>query len=189
MRVLACLVLLPTALAAQAAPAAISATAAPARPPVPALAFRGFAPGTSFRDFAQVARSLADRDTMVCQTSRRTARLMECGVRIRDPQDSVRFYVAAHFVDQKVDLIAFTDSGVTGLVTRTQRDLTRRFGRADSVGRGMWQWRREGMVARLTWRGRGERRWISFTLTHPATMNQVRNLVPPPKAPTPPARQ
>jgi len=183
MRVVACLLLLalPAALAAQAAPVAV--VAPPARPPVPALAYRGFAPGGSFRSFAQVARSLADRDTLVCQTSRRTARLMECGVRIRDPEDSVRYYVAAHFVDQQVDLIAFTDSGVTGLVTRTQRDLTRRFGRADSVGRGMWQWRREGVVARLTWRGRGERRWISFTLMHPATINQVRALVPASKAP------
>lgn len=166
----ACLLLLPAALGAQVPIGAVTP---------PPLVYRGFAAGATFREFARQARTLAYRDTLVCQTSSRTARLMECGVSIRDPRDSTRYYLAAYLIDERVAQIALTDSGRSQLLTRTQTDLTRRFGRPDSVGRGMWQWRRGATVGRLTWRGRQDRRWISITLTDPTTMEQISRFVPP----------
>src|SRR5438128_95705 len=86
--------LLPVVLAAQA-------------PPV----YRGFSPGMAYRDFATRAQALARRDTLRCNTSKKTAQLMECGVQIRDPSDSTNFYLSAYVIEGKVAMLSFGDSG------------------------------------------------------------------------------
>src|SRR5438876_11670915 len=77
------------------------ARAAEATPP-----YRGFTPGISYRAFIERARALADSDVVRCQTSPRTAQIMECGVVIRDPGDRARFYLSAHFVEGNADVVA-----------------------------------------------------------------------------------
>src|SRR6266513_1886842 len=161
--------LLPTHLVAQAA--------APAPP------YRGFTPGIGYRAFVQQARALADNDVLRCQTSPRTAQIMECAVLIRDPRDGARFYLSAHFIESDADMVALYDSagfgnarGVT-LVDRTKRDLTRVFGRPHVLGAGAWQWRYGRRVVRLSWRGRGTARWVSITLTDGAVMDRISRYV------------
>lgn len=143
--------------------------------------YRGFAPGIDYRSFVERARSLADRDTLRCNTSRNTAQLIECGVAIRDPDDAARFYLSAHFVEGRADVVAFKDSagfggkdaGGTALVTRTKRDLTRIFGRPRPNGRSGWEWRYGRKAVRLSWRGRGTARWVAITLTDYDVMDRI----------------
>jgi len=62
--------------------------------------YRGFTPGMTYRAFAVRAQALARADTLRCDTSRRTAQVMDCGMRIRDPADSTRFYLSANVIDK-----------------------------------------------------------------------------------------
>ncbi len=163
--------LLPTALPAQAA----------LRPPI----YRGFSPGMAYRDFAARARALSDRDALRCSTSTNTARIMECGVAMRDPADSARFYVSAHFIDGNADVVALFDSAGFGdhrgvaLVDATGRHLTRVYGRPRLVKTGMWEWRYGRQAVRFSWRGRATARWVSITLTDYAVMDRISRFVSP----------
>lgn len=151
----------------------------PAKPPIPAPAYRGFAPGASYRAFAERAHALALRDTLRCNTSRSTAQLMECGVEIRDPADGARFYLSGHFIEQRADVIAlydsagFRDTRGPELVARTQRDLTRVFGRHRQLHPGAWEWNYGRQFVRLAWRARGTRRWVSITLIDKDVIDRV----------------
>src|SRR2546427_11497292 len=150
------------------------ALAAQATPPC-----RGFTPGISYRAFIERARALADSDVVRCQTSPRTAQIMECGVVIRDPGDRARFYLSAHFVEGKADVVALYDSAGFGdargvpLVNRTKQDWTRVFGRPRPLGKSGWEWRYGRKSVRFSWRGRGTARWVSVTLTDKDVMDRI----------------
>lgn len=166
-------VLLPIAAAPQATPV----TPTPPAPTAPP--YRGFAPGAAYRDFATRARALAGRDTLLCDTSRKTAQLMECGVTIVDPTDSAHFYLSAYVLEGKIAMVAFYDSagfkdtrGVA-LLSRTKRDLTRVYGRPSRTGRARWEWRYGRQDVRLAWRGRGTARWVRITLMDSAVMDRI----------------
>lgn len=159
--------------------------AAPIPRPTPTSAalrtppYRGFTAGIAYRGFVERAQALADNDVLRCNTSRTTAQLMECGVAIRDPRDTARFYLSAHFIEGKADVVAFKDSAGfgdtrgTALVERTQRDLTKVFGRPRRNGRSGWEWRYGRKAVRLSWRGRGTGRWVSITLTDYDVMDRI----------------
>jgi len=100
--------------------------ASPRRP----FAYRGFAPGMAYRIFATRARSIAqgDSDILACQTMHTTAQVMDCGVRVRDPVDSARFYLSANVIEGRTSVIAFVDSGKVALVRRTQDDMRKHLG-------------------------------------------------------------
>ena len=149
-----------------------------------AATYRGFTPGASYREFVERGRALAHRDTLRCNTSRKTAQLMECGVVIRDPADGAIFYLSAYVLEGKLAMVALYDSagfgasgGGTALVDRTKRDLTRVFGRPRPIGNSGWEWKRGRHVARLNWRGRGMARWVSITLTDNDVMNGISRYV------------
>jgi hypothetical protein len=164
----ALLLLLPAQLAGQAA----------APPP-----YRGFTPGISYRAFVEQARALADHDVLRCQTSPRTAQIMECAVLVRDPRDGARFYLSAHFIESDADMVALYDSAGFGdarglaLLDRTKRDVARVFGKPHVLGAGAWQWRYGRRVVRLSWRARGAARWVSITLTDRDVMDRIRKYV------------
>jgi hypothetical protein len=151
----------------------------PARPPLATPVYRGFTPGISYRAFVERARALADSDVVRCQTSPRTAQVMECGVVIRDPDDASRFYLSAHFVEGDADVVAFYDSAGFGdkrgvpLVDRTKHELARLFGRPRPIGKSGWEWRYGRRAVRLTWRGRGTARWVSITLMDKDVMDRI----------------
>jgi hypothetical protein len=168
-----------------AAPAAIGQVPAAAPAPATAPAYRGFSPGATYHDFAARAGVLAVRDPLICNTSKRTAQLMECGVIIRDPADSARFYLSAYLLEGKVAMVALYDSAGFGdrrgpaLVARAQRDLQRALGPGRPIRRGTWEWRYPaGRVVRLAWRSRGDARWISITLTDQQVMAGIRRYLP-----------
>jgi hypothetical protein len=140
-------------------------------------AYRGFAPGATYREFAERARALAQREPLVCNTSRRTAQLMECGVQIKDPSDSAVFYLSAYMLEGKVALVSFGDSGSAPLVDRTRRDLTARFGPGKQTGHSTLEWVDGQSVARLNWRGRGAARWIYITLWDRSVMDRISKYV------------
>lgn len=149
------------------------------QPPSP-LAYRGFALAAPYADFSAHVRSLTDSDAtpLVCNTSRRTAQLMECGVPILDPSDSADYYLAAYVLEGQVAFLSFGDSGSAPLVERLQKDLEGRFGKPHASRVGMWEWRSGGEVARLTWRGRGSIRWVYVALWDEALMNRIARYVP-----------
>ena len=152
----------------------------PATPPAAIVfspSYRGFAPGRPYREFAERARALAQRDTLRCNTSRKTAQLMECGVMIRDPGDSARFYLSAYVLEGKIAMVSLTDSGGPTLVQWARRDLSKRFGPAHRRERSMMEWTSGRRVARLNWRGRGAARWISITLRDDDVMDRIANYV------------
>lgn len=153
----------------------------PAAPVAFSPSYRGFTPGRPYREFAERARSLAQRDTLRCNTSRKTAQLMECGVMIRDPSDSARFYLSAYVIEGKIAVVSLTDSGGPNLVQWARRDLSKRFGPAHRRERSMMEWTSGKRVARLNWRGRGTARWISITLRDDDVMARIANYVQRPK--------
>jgi hypothetical protein len=152
---------------------ASSARVAPLNP-----SYRGFTPGRSYQEFAERARALASRDTLRCNTSRNTAQLMECGVMIRDPQDSARFYLSAYVIEGKIAVVSMTDSGGPRLVERSRRDFLSRFGPAHRRERSMLEWKSGRRVVRLNWRGKGTARWISITLTDNDVMDGIARYIP-----------
>ena len=165
MRILPTLVL-PTLLAAQAAP-----------PAVEALSYRGFVLAAPYADFLTHARALAvpgpTGTAVVCNTSRRTAQLMECGIPIRDPADGAELYLAAYVLEGTVAFLSFGDSGSTPMVTAAQRDLVAHFGQPNGSRTGMWEWRSGRQHLRLTWRGHGTIRWIYISLWDDAVMDRI----------------
>src|SRR5256885_15345872 len=134
---------------------------APQAAPRP-FAYRGFAPGMAYRYFASRARSSAqgDSDILACQTMHNTAQVMDCGVRVRDPVDSARFYLSANVIEGRASVIAFVDSGKVALVRRTQDDLRKQLGVPQRRERSMWEWTKGRRVIRLNWRGRSEERRV-----------------------------
>ena len=102
------------------------------------LAYRGFVLAAPYGEFTARARLLAEPQTtpLVCNTSRRTAQLMECGAPIRDPADSARFYLAAYVLEGQVAFLSFGDSGSAPLVERLQRDLEGAVREAPRLPRG-----------------------------------------------------
>ncbi len=134
-------------------------------PPRP-FAYRGFAPGMAYRDFASRARSIAqgDSDILACQTMHNTAQVMDCGVRVRDPVDSARFYLSANVIESRTSVIAFIDSGKVALVRLTQDDMRKRLGMPQRRERSMWEWTKGRRFIRLNWRGGPNWRVISITL-------------------------
>lgn len=158
---------LPAVLAGQAGR---TPTASPTRP---ALGYRGFSPGMPYREFASLAQSLARRDTLRCQTMRRTAQVMDCGVLIRDPSDSARFYLSANVIEGHVSIVSFKDSGGVAVVERAQRDLARRFGPAQRRERSMWEWSSGRRFVRLNWRGRGDWRVVFITLNDRDVLDRI----------------
>ena len=161
-----------------ALPAVLAGQTTPS--PAAFLSYRGFRPGVSTADFTTRARALtrAGATPLLCNTSTRTAQLMECGVIIRDPDDGAEFYLSGHFVDGRADVVSFKDSGATDLVVRTQRELRTRYGAPHPVGTASWQWRQGAQFIRLTWRARGAQRWIAIQLTDTDVMRGIARYVP-----------
>jgi len=151
--------------------------------PAPPPAYRGFSPGMTYRAFSQRARALSVGDTLRCNTSANTAQLMECGVRIRDPKDSARFYLSAYVIEGRTAMVALFDSAGfgdkrgTALVDRRKRDLTRLYGEAHAIGASSIQWAWGRQVVRLSWRGRGTARWVSITLSDNEVMDGISRYV------------
>jgi len=102
---------------------------------------------------------------------------MECGVTIRDPSDSARFYLSAYVLEGKIAMVSLTDSGGPNLVQWARRDLTKRFGPAHRRERSMMEWTSGRRVARLNWRGAGTARWISITLRDDEVMDHISKYV------------
>lgn len=143
-----------------------------------APSYRGFAPGRPYQEFAARARQLAgSADALRCNTSRQTAQLMECGVTIRDPSDSARFYVSAYVLEGRIAMVSFTDSGGPRLVEWARRDLTTWLGAPQRRERSMLEWKNGRRVARLNWRGAGQARWISITLRDDDVMDRIAKYV------------
>lgn len=155
-------------------------TSSTALPPADALTYRGFALAAPYGAFTDRARALAASDSaqLLCNTSRRTAQLMECGVQTFDPTDGAHYYVAAYLLEGRVAFLSFGDSGTTVLVDRAQHDLEAHFGRPRASRAGMWEWRSGAQVARLTWRGRGGARWIYIALWDEPLMDRIQRYVP-----------
>jgi len=151
------------------------------------FAYRGFAPGMSYRDFTTRARSIAqgDSDILACQTMRRTAQVMDCGVRVRDPVDSARFYLSANVIEGRTSVIAFLDSGKVALVRRTQDDMRKHLGLPHRRERSMWEWTKGRRFIRLNWRGGPNWRVISITLNDRDVMDRIARYRPRPNRAAP----
>jgi hypothetical protein len=139
--------------------------------------YRGFTPGAAFREFSEHAQLLAGDERLVCNTSRRTANLMECGAVIRDPSDGAAFYVSAFVLEGRVAMISLGDSGGPSLVDRLRRDLTARFGPGAATGVSTMEWVYGRQVVRFNWRGRGSQRWIYITLEDRDVMDRISRYV------------
>jgi hypothetical protein len=157
------------------------------------FAYRGFAPGMSYRDFAARARSIAqgDSDILACQTMHNTAQVMDCGVRVRDPVDSARFYLSANVIESRTSVIALVDSGKVALVRRAQDDMRKRLGTPSRRERSMWEWTKGRRFIRLNWRGGRDWRVISITLNDRDVMDRIARYRPATRrsAPPPPPKK
>jgi len=154
--------------------------------PAPALrpfAYRGFSPGMSYRDFSAQARALAQSndDILACQTMHQTAQVMDCGVRVRDPVDSARFYLSANVIEGRTSVISFVDSGKVALVRRRQDEMRQRLGVPTRRERSMWEWTKGRRFIRLNWRGGRGWRVISITLNDRDVMDRIARYRPRPK--------
>ena len=164
--------------------AALLALLALQAPPTRPFVYRGFAPGMPYRDFATQARAMAptSNDILACQTMHQTAQVMDCGVRMRDPVDSARFYLSANVIEGRTSVIAFVDSGKVSLVQRTQNDIRKRLGAPQRRERSMWEWTRGRRFIRLNWRGGRDWRVISITLNDRDVMDRIARYRPRPAA-------
>jgi hypothetical protein len=163
----------------------LQARPAPAAPRP--FAYRGFAPGMPYRDFAAQARAIApsSNDILVCQTMHQTAQVMDCGVRVRDPVDSARFYLSANVIEGRASVISFVDSGKVTLVRRIQDDMSKRLGAPQRHERSMWEWTKGRRFIRLNWRGSRDWRVVSITLNDRDVMDRIARYRPKPGAPKP----
>jgi hypothetical protein len=125
--------------------------------------YRGFSTGMTYRSFAARARALSSGNALRCNTSARTAQLMECGVMIRDPSDSARFYLSAYVIEGTIAMVSFGDSGDARLLARTRQDVLRRFGPPRARPTSL-EWKTGRRVIAFTWRGRGPARWFFINL-------------------------
>src|SRR5438094_4214408 len=164
---------------------------APARPAPRPFAYRGLAPGMAYRDFANRARSIAqgDSDILACQTMHNTAQVMDCGVRVRDPVDSARFYLSANVIESRTSVIAFVDSGKVALVRRTQDDMRKRLSMPQRHERSMWEWTKGRRFIGLNWRGGRAWRVIAITLNDRDVMDRIAHYRPARPAARPPAKK
>jgi hypothetical protein len=146
------------------------------------FAYRGFSPGMAYRDFAARARSIArgDSDILGCQTMKRTAQVMDCGVRVKDPVDSAQFYLSANVIEGQTSVIAFVDSGKVPLLKLRQDDLRRALGPPQRRERSTWEWTKGRRFIRMSWRGRADWRVISITLNDRTVMDRIARYVPKP---------
>lgn len=147
---------------------ALTATAAIGQRP---LAYQNLRPGSRLAEFARDVNRLAARDSLRCRTSTRTADLMECGAVVRDGDR--RPYISAFVIAGRIAMISVIDSGGPALVDDWRSRLRSTYGDARPTGRGMVEWVATSTVARFTWRGRGDQRWISLTLTHEPTLAEI----------------
>src|SRR5258706_10209980 len=156
---------------------------APPSAPRP-FAYRGFTPGMSYRDFSAQARALAPTkdEILACQTMRQSAQVMDCGVRMRDPVDSARFYLSANVIEGRTSVISFVDSGTVALVRRTQDDLRKRLGLPQRRERSMWEWTKGRRFIRLNWRGGRGWRGDSINLQHRPRLDRYPRYLPKPQA-------
>lgn len=161
----------------------LQAVPAPPRP----FAYRGFTPGMAYRDFAARARAIpqADNDILVCQTMRKTAQVMDCGMRARDRADTARFYLSANVIEGRTSVISLVDSGGVAIVQRWQSDMRQRLGAPQRRERSMWEWNKGRRFIRLNWRGGRGWRVVSITLNDRDVMNRIANYVPKPSKRTP----
>ena len=155
------------------------------------FAYRGFAPGMPYRDFASRARSIAqgDSDILACQTMHNTAQVMDCGVRVRDPVDSARFYLSANVIEGRTSVIAFVDSGKVALVRRTQDQIRKQLGAPHRRERSMWEWTKGRRFIRLNWRGGRDWRVISITLNDRDVLARIAHYRPAPRPAPRPAKK
>jgi len=137
----------------------------------------------SYRDFSAQARALAQSndDILACQTMHQTAQVMDCGVRVRDPVDSARFYLSANVIEGRTSVISFVDSGKVALVRRRQDEMRQRLGVPTRRERSMWEWTRGRRFIRLNWRGGRGWRVISITLNDRDVMDRIARYRPKPK--------
>jgi len=137
----------------------------------------------SYRDFSAQARALAQSndDILACQTMRSTAQVMDCGVRVRDPVDSARFYLSANVIEGRTSVIAFVDSGKVALVRRTQDRMRNQLGAPQRRERSMWEWTKGRRFIRLNWRGARDWRVISITLNDRDVLARIARYRPTPK--------
>lgn len=161
---------------------------APPAPTAPRpFAYRGFAPGMAYRDFATQARAMAQSkdDILACQTMHQTAQVMDCGVRVRDPVDSSRFYLSANVIEGRTSVISFVDSGRVSLVRRVQEDMRKRLGTPQRRERSMWEWTKGRRFIRLNWRGGPSWRVISITLNDRDVLARIARYRPAARSATP----
>ena len=139
------------------------------------FAYRGFTPGMAYRDFATQARAMAPttNDILACQTMHQTAQVMYCGVRVRDPADSARFYLSANVIEGRTSVISLVDSGGVALVRQTQDDMRKRLGAPQRKERSMWEWTHGRRFIRFNWRGGSDWRVISITLNDRDVMDRI----------------
>src|SRR5213078_2183440 len=133
---------------------------------------------------AQIESRAVDRVThahAAVHDLRRTAQVMECGVRVRDPVDSARFYLSANVIEGRTSVISFVDSGKVALVRRTQDELRKRLGVPQRRERSMWEWTKGRRFIRLNWRGGPSWRIISITLNDRDVMDRIARYRPKPK--------
>lgn len=149
----------------------------------------------AYRDFAAQARAMAptSNDILACQTMHQTAQVMDCGVRMRDPVDSARFYLSANVIEGRTSVISFVDSGKVVLVTRTQDDMRKHLGAPQRTERSMWEWTKGRRFIRLNWRGASDWRVVSITLNDRDVMDRIAHYRPAstqskPKPPPPPPK-
>jgi len=137
----------------------------------------------SYRDFSAQARALAQSndDILACQTMHQTAQVMDCGVRVRDPVDSARFYLSANVIEGRTSVISFVDSGKVALVRHRQDEMRQRLGVPTRRERSMWEWTRGRRFIRLNWRGGRGWRVISITLNDRDVMDRIARYRPKPK--------
>src|SRR5437879_8566437 len=77
-----------------------------AGPALATPAYRGFAPGSSYRAFVERARTLADSDVVRCQSSPRTAQVMEWGVVLSGASEADRFSLCVQFDEGNSGVVA-----------------------------------------------------------------------------------
>lgn len=104
---------------------------------------------------------------------------MDCGVRVRDPADSARFYLSANVIEGRVSVVSFKDSGGVAMVERVKRDLRQRLGAPQRRERSMWEWSNGRRFIRLNWRGSGNWRVLFVTLNDRDVMDRIARYRPP----------
>ena len=152
-------------------PAALAAQAAPATDPLTVFGIKAGAP------VRVVAETIADRDggNLRCDRSKVDTRVEECRATVSVPEAAEPLELWMSAVDSVTSVLTIAGNLAPDELDQLRSSLERRYGRVNAKAQNsqwMMQWVRQGRMLRLTWRVEKGQKLASVSLVDGPLLDQ-----------------